>query len=1061
MRKKVALFTLLALVLSSFSGNIVVASEWDDVVVEEIISAEEYSESNDVEEVVDEDTVDVLTAGLKGEIQSLGYHGVYLSEKEKQDKSKLHDYIDTLRTQDEGNDYEDNQIVFEADSEEEAIEIASCYNAKLVFYDYGIAAATIDFSDEIEMVEEIKADEAISLKACAQEYDIPICVEDVIEMAASSDNYLPAVYPNYIYEVEEEIVGSAGVLPKYSNDAYSDMQYAHHFIKDYKAWEKGITGRNVTVAIIDTGVNYNHIDISPNITEFRYNAIAADKRLGEQFGYYDKNNALDDMGHGSHCAGIVAAIKDNGVGITGVAPNCKIMPIKTMTDKGVGVTAWICAGINAAVKNGADILNLSLGSYLCSPLETKTINNAVAKGTVVVASAGNESTILNSYPATDSNVISVAALCPSEYPNEELLTESANVISEALNNIDLDQKLSLAYYSNYYPSVTIAAPGSAILSLSNKTADSYYYASGTSQAAPQISGVIALILSADNSLMELNSSTVTDAVKDIIKNSSDGQRYDNSNSDIYSDGFVDCGMINAQRAVDIALQRAGKISLEAPAFVYETNKDGTIKAGERRYLEIRHNNSFAGAEIYYTDNGKDPKKFGKRYSDPIKLDFEGKKTYKAVVKYLDLYSQEVVLKGNFKATIESISLNKYINLLPGKKAQIAVDYEPEFAQKPKFTFKSSNTAVVTVDKKGRIKANKKAAINSSSVITVTDSEGNVSASVPVRIVDKSSLILELPKSLTDGVVLAKEDTTIYQGNQQLSMNQILDLEAELLKAGLNIDDLYIKSSNPKVVRYKDGKLCARAKGKAKITVMTNDGSNKKKSFKVVVNSYVKSFALNTDTLFCADEINTVSSAIIGYNKCKVKLLPEFNEGKDAPSNKKLKFESSGAVVVSKSGVVKPAKNALVGSVGTVSATTTDGTNITRKFEFTIVEPIGDIRFLSRYYNTTTKKYDDNFAVSKKIKLNAHTGYTTLAVHQISNKSYNMLEVVGISGKQLIEIKNIDKKIGCISNDPENVIHFGQFVDHMFYFDEGGKKTITYITRDGSNKKLTLAVNVYD
>lgn len=227
-----------------------------------------------------------------------------------------------------------------------------------------------------------------------------------------------------------------------------------------EAWDIERGESSVTVAVIDTGVQTNHPDLAGQFV------------TGYDF-YSDDTSVYDglDDDHGTHVAGTIAAI-DNSIGVIGVAPNIKIMPLKFLGPDGGYISDAIDA-INYAKQNGADIINASWGGGGYS----EALKNAIESfGGVFVVAAGNNKTDTDKnpyYPAsyTSPNIISVAAV---------------------------DKYGALASFSNYgVNSVDIAAPG---VDIASTYPDSYAYMSGTSMAAPHVSGIIALIKSYNNSL---------------------------------------------------------------------------------------------------------------------------------------------------------------------------------------------------------------------------------------------------------------------------------------------------------------------------------------------------------------------------------------------------------------------------------------------------------------------------------------------------------------------------------------------------------------------------------
>lgn len=206
------------------------------------------------------------------------------------------------------------------------------------------------------------------------------------------------------------------------------------------AWSKITDCSSVTVAILDTGVNYNHEDLAANM----WDGGVAYPKHGYDFVGTDTNDPLDQNGHGTHVAGTIGAVGNNNKGTTGVCWGVKLMAIRVLDATGSGTTSDIVQGIDFAVANGAKVINMSLGGSSFDAAYSTSIDNARNNGVVVVAAAGNENTNndggTHSYPCdfTQANVVCVAAL---------------------------SQNYSLASFSNYgVTSVDIGAPGVNIVS---------------------------------------------------------------------------------------------------------------------------------------------------------------------------------------------------------------------------------------------------------------------------------------------------------------------------------------------------------------------------------------------------------------------------------------------------------------------------------------------------------------------------------------------------------------------------------------------------------------------
>lgn len=250
--------------------------------------------------------------------------------------------------------------------------------------------------------------------------------------------------------------------PSLTDPLYLERQFNLRQIQADLAWQRCLVGDpKIVVAVIDTGIDLTHPDLAANVIP-GYNFVAYNQ------------DANDDHGHGSHVAGIIAATINN-LGVIGVAPKTSLLPVKVLNSQGGGYESDVAAGIAFATQN-AQIMNLSLGTVEDLPIIRSVIEDAIMSGRIVIASSGNcgdsksyrynGCTARNqpSYPAAYPGVIAVGAV---------------NASSE------------IASFSTQGDYVSLTAPGVSIFSTFKN--GEYKVYSGTSQAAPHVAGVAALV----------------------------------------------------------------------------------------------------------------------------------------------------------------------------------------------------------------------------------------------------------------------------------------------------------------------------------------------------------------------------------------------------------------------------------------------------------------------------------------------------------------------------------------------------------------------------------------
>ena len=275
------------------------------------------------------------------------------------------------------------------------------------------------------------------------------------------------------------------------------------------AWELGVTGQGVLVAIIDSGVNYNPVDLADHLwvggAQFPHHGYDT---------YEDDNDPMDEFGHGTHCAGTICGDGTSGTK-TGMAPDATLMCIKCVSDEGMGGAADINKGMEWAIEHHADVLSMSLGVPMSSIADRtmlrRTSVTALELGVVAAVAVGNEGNNELFYPIPDN--VRVPGSCPPPWlhPDQE---NNAGELSCVVAIGAIDYNDATAYFSShgpvtwtatefgdyaYQPGIglirpDVCAPGVDIVSLDYTTTDGFTKMSGTSMATPCAAGVIALLL---------------------------------------------------------------------------------------------------------------------------------------------------------------------------------------------------------------------------------------------------------------------------------------------------------------------------------------------------------------------------------------------------------------------------------------------------------------------------------------------------------------------------------------------------------------------------------------
>lgn len=288
------------------------------------------------------------------------------------------------------------------------------------------------------------------------------------------------------------------------DDPMYSQQWGIEAIGLDKLWSQpAVSTKRPVIAILDTGVDISHPDLEANIWTNAAEADGAEDSDDDGNGFADDIHGWDfvnqsarmrdNNGHGTHCAGIAAAVGANGIGIVGANPDALIMPVTVMQSDGTGDVATIIKGIDYAAANGADIISMSFGGYSNSLAERDALAKAYQKA-VLVAAAGNDNMCI--YPhMCEVNRKKGGAMFPAAY-NFVLGVEATDISGNlaSFSNFDEDGPVTTAFSDAELFNYELRAPGTLIAS--TFPGGQYRALSGTSMACPLAAGAISRLISA-------------------------------------------------------------------------------------------------------------------------------------------------------------------------------------------------------------------------------------------------------------------------------------------------------------------------------------------------------------------------------------------------------------------------------------------------------------------------------------------------------------------------------------------------------------------------------------
>lgn len=709
--------------------------------------------------------------------------------------------------------YKLGEVVYLAETAEEAEQVAAAFGGDVDSYSYGVAVISLPKKATVTMA---------------------------VAAASEPDMKLPAVWPNYYQYLTSDVNEVMAVSGP--SDPGLDKQWQHDYIGTKYAWAAGYKGQDVKVAVIDSGLQEDHDDLSKN-------AIAGRDFVDNANGTA-KNN--DNGRHGTHVAGIIAA-DDNGIGGVGIAPDAQVRGYCVFPpgeDTGAN-SADVMRAITAAVQDENDIINMSLGGEWYDAQYEKKITDAYKAGVAVFVASGNDDTNAYRYPAAYSGAISVAAV---------------------------DQNGARAAFSNYGGTVKLSFPGMYIYST---LPSDYGYMNGTSQASPAAAGTAAVILSADKSIQAKTGKAKVDALLAKMKSSTTKS----------SSPGMGAGTTWLPGALKIASDMTAP---DAPVItIQDTPKTGTTYEAESVTATLSTKTA-VGVEIWYTTDGKNPTykngavTIGNQYTEGTSITLTGAKkvTIKAIA--LNPITGKVSKVASKACTLAPIptgvtltSKTGISRVAPGKSLALAAAVTPGYAVSTKVQWSVDDAATkagVSVSN-GTVKTK---SITPSGTYTIKATAVGADGSTFNGVAGTYDVQVIAGATISKIVFQDENEKTVKP--QTLDMGKTLDLRPFLKVttqdgSAADANDVIWSSSNSKVATVTNGVITTVAPGKAVIKAISNDGFNKSASCNVTVIQPVTEITLSGPQKVAVGKAITLKATVTPANATNKKLTWKV-EGND-------------------------------------------------------------------------------------------------------------------------------------------------------------------------------------
>ena len=990
----------------------------DEVIDEKQGTEEETEESEEIEEPAGEEIEEEEKpeTGLSDFSDMPSEYKLTAAQKEL--KADLSGTLNQLSESEEGVTYAERQIFTFADSQEEAEAIAKAYHAEIIDFQMGVLT--------------MKLNEGSTVKSA-------------LIAAADLDNSLPAVWPNYsrqwygeiglstedgsisdlgvVEEYEQVLNGTDAVSDEYLNPASAKYQWFHTTIGSYYAWDAGYQGQSVKVGVIDTGISSNP-DLDDNVFD----------RMDFCDGTSDAADMAADRGHGTHIAGVIAALSNNSQGV-GVAPKAQIFNARVFgaDEEKSGYDSTIIEAINYLIgeeNNGAnkeidstparvDIINMSFGGPGFSSAFQFVLDKAYKKGVIVFASTGNDGGSLTMYPASFNHVIAVAA------------TDTNN---------------QRAYFSNYGTTTDLAAPGVNIYStIKADSGDTYGSMQGSSIACPVAAGEAAVILSGQDALPALKGKTGkarVNAVESLMKNNT-----------ISAGSGMGKGITSLPKVFQLSTAAAKP---NAPTISAELSDD-------KQSVEVAIT-AQAGMKLCYTTNGKNPVlKNGEPDDNTILVEsnttvfsLDCSVTAKGTVKACAINASGVIspVKSytyQLSPYVRDIEISGSRRVERGKSIQLAATVTPTYAANQKVTWEikaASGTGVDTtkikIDRNGKVTAAKNADLGEYQVIvTAQDERGRSSDPYMIQVVAAGASI----QSLTFDRNINKELwITASESNPALSLASVLtaadkNADGQLQEInGIALGDRVVWTSSKPTVATVDGSgiVTAKTAGTTTITVKANDSGNKKATISITVKQAVTEITITTGTGGTDDKLFAVAAGK------SLTLKAGIDPAK--PANKKVIWaleneetaNAAGVSINKSSGKITVKAGTKTGEY-TVTATAADGQGAKAQ---KVIKVYGGAIGKIKLDTTKAKLYTQDINASKPNTITVNATITGAGEEPFNPDAYTVTS----SKPSIVTATAVTSSIGAV-------------ITIKTTGDGYGKANVVIASTDGSSKKATCAVTV--